>query len=284
MRSVDEPTMTELDNSGNFLSIPASALPVPDLLDRVLTGDLGGFVVRQLLAASSIGAIVTGLVQDGECMLSTPCPYGRIYARCLVGVRDLECYFADAAVFREDCAQLFAPGPSFECLLVDALAQLSTDRSILSPLGPYGSHYAPATIRWMMPGTSIYPHCERIFSEGPEFVHLNQLAVSTSQLSFFMPLIVPEQGGELAVYELTWRDVRPDRLPMPGSHQYLTHIEDVLGRATVSNIPVHPGDLVVFDAGRRWHRVTTVVGTRPRITIGGFLSQARASRNLYYYS
>ena len=35
------------------------------------------------------------------------------------------------------------------------------------------------------------------------------------------------------------------------------------------------GDLLVFDAGRHFHRVTPVMGARPRWTLGGFVALSR---------
>jgi len=45
-----------------------------------------------------------------------------------------------------------------------------------------------------------------------------------------------------------------------------------------------PGDLLVFDGGRYYHRVSPGAGAHPRRTIGGFLAFAKDGRSLRYWS
>jgi hypothetical protein len=49
-------------------------------------------------------------------------------------------------------------------------------------------------------------------------------------------------------------------------------------------VPLSAGDLVVFDSGRFVHRVTAVEGARPRLTLGGFLTERLDGRGVGYWS
>jgi hypothetical protein len=44
------------------------------------------------------------------------------------------------------------------------------------------------------------------------------------------------------------------------------------------------GDLIVFNAGKHVHRVTPVEGSRPRLTLGGFLTVDRERTRLAFWS
>ena len=45
-----------------------------------------------------------------------------------------------------------------------------------------------------------------------------------------------------------------------------------------------PEDMFIFDGGRCFHRVSKVVGERPRYTIGGFLGFSQTHDQLYCWS
>ena len=42
--------------------------------------------------------------------------------------------------------------------------------------------------------------------------------------------------------------------------------------------------MFIFDGGRYFHRVSKVVGERPRYAIGGFLGFSQTHDQLYYWS
>ena len=45
-----------------------------------------------------------------------------------------------------------------------------------------------------------------------------------------------------------------------------------------------PGDMIVFAGGQIWHKVEFVQGSRPRFTIGGFMSRSKDDKTLYFWS
>ena len=49
-------------------------------------------------------------------------------------------------------------------------------------------------------------------------------------------------------------------------------------------VELNAGDMVIFDSGRHVHRVSPVVGARPRVTLGGFLTADVARSRVAYWS
>ena len=45
-----------------------------------------------------------------------------------------------------------------------------------------------------------------------------------------------------------------------------------------------PGDMLIFDGGRYFHRVSKVEGVLPRRTVGGFVGFSQNHDRLYYWS
>ena len=45
-----------------------------------------------------------------------------------------------------------------------------------------------------------------------------------------------------------------------------------------------PGDLLIFYGGRIWHRVEPILGSKPRITLGGFINFSDDDKKCFYWS
>lgn len=52
------------------------------------------------------------------------------------------------------------------------------------------------------------------------------------------------------------------------------------------NILIKPevGDLIVFNGGQVWHKVNDVIGTKDRVTFGGFLGRSLDGAELLYWN
>lgn len=107
------------------------------------------------------------------------------------------------------------------------------------------------------------------------------------QLSFFIMLNKPEDGGLLDVFSLRWEDgqrVPDDVLDnevicadgnsiFPDTNKKYNKLEMEPG----------PGDMILFQGGRLWHRVTKIEGPSPRITFGGFMGRGKRGE-IYYWT
>ena len=247
-----------------------------DLISRLRHQEIDGVIFRGFMPAEIVSSRARYLLENPDSMRSSYCPYGRMYARTLVGVgHQLDRYFDDAQVFKEECDRLFEPEYNFQSRLEKLLREISGDRQVRVPQGPLGQLYSPTTIRWVQSGGAIAPHCESLYFEAknPEFEHLHQLAEETTQFSFFMPMALPEAGGNLMLYDLDWQQF-----------DLQTSLAHIKSQSVPTKVNVAVGDLILFDAGRIWHCVSQVEGSNPRMTIGGFICFSQDDRTVYYFS
>ena len=190
---------------------------------------------------------------------------------------DIAKYHQLAARFRSDVSKLFAGDPDFEATLVATLTQLAGGRPVRLAHDAAGQPYTPATIRKLPPGCGIPVHCGNFFLNTPGYRQLSTQIDLTDQLSYFYTLRAADQGGELEIYDLEWGD---PRTPM---------LDDVLydGERIARDyhgIKLRPGDLLLFDGGRYYHRVTEVHGASTRWTMGGFVGLSKDHREVLFWS
>lgn len=202
---------------------------------------------------------------------------------------DLQEYFAHAAAFRKQCRLLFQGKPDFETQIESVFQHLSGGLPVKIPTGPQGQTYASATIRVLPEGREIGIHVGNEFLHLVQANHLQTMVDLTDQISFFIPLSVPQAGGELVVYSLEYDDVAPflpkDRHKNGGkTYRTGTKAFELVERYPSMTFTPGPGDMLIFDGGRYYHRVSPIIGKRPRRTIGGFLSLSREHDAVYYWS
>jgi len=152
-----------------------------------------------------------------------------------------------------------------------ALSALAGGRPVEVPTAPDGRSYAPATLRVFLDGGSAPAHCDTY----PPLAchrHLDSIVDRTTQISWYLPLSVPEEGGTLTLFSLAH------------GQREAADPERALERAEVARYTIAPGDLLVFDGGRRFHRVDACAGPTPRRTFGGFAGLSRAHDRLYRWS
>ncbi|HHH29838.1 MAG TPA: 2OG-Fe(II) oxygenase [Polyangiaceae bacterium] len=157
-----------------------------------------------------------------------------------------EDYHAAASDFRGRLAAITEP--SFPDFFLDALRHLAGTTATVptGPRGPYGS----CTVRHLIAGTALPPHCEHLYAGIDVYRDLRELGVDLErQLSFFVVLEAPSEGGVLRV-------------------------------DASRSIPPVVGDLLVFPSGTTIHEVTPVA-IGERWTIGGFAAFDPRGEPLY---
>jgi hypothetical protein len=217
----------------------------------------GLFADRAALSAAADAACATmphvdldatlGLVGRGVMLApTTPSPLGP----------PLDDYFAAAA---RDAAPLEAAFRS-----VDGRATIA--RTLGRLAGGAAStprDYTWATLRIVAPGAEIPLHCDT-YAPSPTFAYMDKATDRSTQLSWYVVTDAPRQGGALTVLRGRRDEGGPDE------------------RAAVE-IPLTAGDLVLFDAGRYYHRITRVSGACARRTLGGFAGRTREGDGLLYW-
>jgi hypothetical protein len=268
----------------------------PTLIDDMIEKRLDGLIVRGALPAGVVRRVrerlAAGAVPFRKRVFSgfgdeASSPY--TLGRPIVAAEpDLVEYFETAKDTRGRLRELFGGEPDFEEHMRALLGSIAGGRPVIVPEGPSGATYAPATFRFLPEGRDIGVHVGNSFLRLPQAWHLAQMVDVADQLSYFFTMAAPEGGGELVVYGLEWDDVArmfPDRMGP----------DDMVYDASGVLIPLvelcekqafkpGDGDLLLFDGGRYYHRVTHVRGPEPRCTLGGFAALSHDKRTLCYWS
>lgn len=261
------------------------------LKDMIFNRHLDGAIIRDVFSKETLDRVVYRLEKSdimGSIFISPSAKYKEfskapdIFGQPIVGTNpNLHDYFAYATAFRKECRKLFQDSFDFEEQIESILRDLSGNLPVRIPNGPEKEQtYASATIRVLPNSHEIKVHVGNEFHRLPQSHHLNNLLDLTDQLSYFVPLSVPEAGGELVVYTLEWdSEERNDKAAE-------IHHLDNKSLEQYNSMVFAPGagDLLIFDGGRYYHRVTPVIGSHPRRTIGGFLAFSRDRDAVYYWS
>lgn len=186
-------------------------------------------------------------------------------------------YYAAAAKFRESCRELFSTEVDFETRLQEVFEKLSSGRKVEVPPGPNGATYTPATIRYLPEGIGIPIHSGLEFVNTSMYEHLGPLLDKSDQLSYFVVMTKPPAGGELEVWKL--QSFSPD---IPRNAKGYVDLDTVSAKFPSTLYAPEPGDLLLFDGGRWYHRVRDAQGG-PRRTIGGFACFTKDRDKVYYW-
>lgn len=135
-----------------------------------------------------------------------------------------------------------------------------------------GRRYAAGTYRHLPVGCAIPVHVGNYFFGTGGYRHLREVLDTTVQLSFFFTLRAAEVGGELEVLDQRWGDADTPWHDAMG----IWDGDAILAQRAGQRYRPESGDLLIFDGGRHYHRVTEVGGGHARWTLGGFVGRTLA--------
>lgn len=270
-------------NPLQMIEIDASEVArYPDVIDRILRHEIFGVLVRRVFAAEQLAAVVAHLEREPAMRVFEAHTFrGRTYGRVLrMADESLDEYFAAAEQIGPALDAAFGDGPGYEARLRDIVGALSGGRMVSVPrVG--GRACAPATVRVLDPGGTVTLHCGNETYAFPALRGLTQVIDPSGEISTLMPLALPENGGELEVYDVCFGDPLIDeldgRLGRDNAHEGLADRRCL-------RLGLSVGDLALFEEGRYYHRVNEVRGARSRWTMGGFLAPSRDAQTLHYWS
>jgi hypothetical protein len=255
----------------------------PNGAKQLQTGAADGFLVRGVLSENEAQAIVDGLSKF-ERGLQFPMPFGHIIGEPLmIAPPDMASYFENASVFRRELQQQC--GLDFDDRLSKIFAQMSGQRGVACPNTADGQLYGASVIRILAPGTDgLHVHAGNEFiNEYESMKDLGNNTVLYDQLSYFVVLQAPEQGGELCLYDLEW-DSTPEVVHTERYPHFSLERDSYFKNIERRSLNPQVGDLIFFAGGRIWHQVCPVYGQVDRITMGGFTSFSRDDDMLYFWS
>lgn len=238
-------------------------------------GDHDGFLIRGVLteeqaASFTDRALAANLHQNVG---------GRLLGTSLLGLPDRHGYFPAAETTRRQLDELF--GFSFEARIEEVFGRVGGGRLVELPAED-GHTYLPATVRVLdEQGGGYRAHTGNEFVEAYEsYDHLRSIAQTTDALSYFVLTQRPDEGGELVMYDLAW-----DQTPDGYDHEFMSPLRDArLEAFPKAYLDPGPGDMILFNGGRIWHKVADIVGPRPRVTVGGFATLAKDDDRIYYWN
>ncbi len=268
----------------------ADALPSGDVIGELYDSSLDVAVVSGALDPDELGPALNRLDHDDELLWT---PQSRpvmdradnlIFGNGLApngvdpGGPSADHYLACAARFVREAQDVFAGLDLFERIhrVLDALAGPHPARLARAP---DGRGFSPFTVRGVAPGNGFGLHAGNFFYGTPAYDGLRDQLDQADQISFFVPLRAAESGGELEIFSLRWGD--PDIPTAPGQ---LLDAAETERRFSSVVVELEVGEMIVFDGGRLFHRVTEVGGPHTRWTLGGFAARSRAGDALLYWA
>jgi hypothetical protein len=276
----------------NFIEIPyATIAERGHLVSQIKTGKLDGFVMKNVFSASEIATIKSILDQlsDDQVLIT---PSGRLFPAPFAIITDsgerLNTYYDKL----EKLYALMEAEPAIKaCLdkMKDFFRAIAADYSVSVPsIKLKDAPVSAGTFRMFLPNQGgLHVHCGNLFQAQSEYYYslIGNDIDKNDQLSYFLVIQQPEQGGELTIYDMLWRDVKVKASPEEndsviddsGNTIYLQDVAQF-------QVKPEPGDILVFAGGPIWHRVEDIKGSLPRITLGGFLNFSKDNKELFYWS
>ena len=108
--------------------------------------------------------------------------------------------------------------------------------------------------------------------------YLTKIANMYDSMSYFVLIQKPEKG-ELILYDLLYENTLKEVFGFKQN----TRNDDYFNTIDSQKLNLQEGDLLVFNGGRIWHKVTDIQGKQRRITFGGFMAISKDDKNIYFW-
>lgn len=262
---------------------------------KLKDGNFAGFIIEEFLTDIECDTILTGYnslenhhkVKINPSFYSFPISFAQ-YTQMLTS-KELtdEDYSLKSKSFLDSFEEMF--GVTVFAKLQSIFSEMVNSPTIkLAPHSLPNTNYIPFTFRELLEGDGcLKAHCENLFLNEFQdfFTKVNAFSTQENQLSFFIILQAPNEGGELTLYDLIWKNGQ-QRI---NDHQVKINNEITLDFDNLNSVKCNKyspskGSLVVFRGGDIWHRVEKVKKSPSRITLGGFLSFSHDNKTLYAWS
>lgn len=283
-------------------------ISVDDLLTRkealwdLYTNRSDGFLIKNFLTEQEVDTIMSHfkkVLDDNPAHTSVGFTYPTIFAEFSnrlkhdteeTKVEQKKLYFEKTGNFNSGFKNEF--GVDVKGRIESLFNALSGGREIkVAETADGTGHYPYATFRYLVPDKGLMSvHCGNYFGKTFEefYKDLTQKVAVENQMSYFIMLQEPEEGGELTLFNFRWKEgqtkkdntedneiIQPD-----GSKMYVENDPNILK----DKITPKKGDMILFQGGNIWHRVETVRGKVPRITFGGFIGMSIDKSKIFYWS
>ena len=273
---------------------------IPDGLNDMRIRNFDGILLKNVFTPEECDTIVenfNNVPQDRKKVMPEGEAYPLVFAQLVRAMKfdndftlnedKFESYFKTCQTYNQTFESDFHV--PFKERMEEIFKKISGGRGVALPAGMGGiGEYPFSTIRKLIPNQgNVSIHCGNYFQqEFPDFYkHLKSQVEVKDQLSYFLMLQDPEEGGELTLYDWIWKDGQTKDNPAEN-----TTVVDEKGKnidvSSLQTVKIRPkkGDIILFQGGAIWHRVEHVRGKKSRYTIGGFLGFSENNQNILYWS
>ncbi|MCF8464376.1 MAG: 2OG-Fe(II) oxygenase [Flavobacteriales bacterium] len=265
-----------------FKIVSPSEIPDGDLVSAMRHLDFTGLIVKNFLSDGELKEVKQNLnqlvqIEHVQEHLTFPNSFSRDVK--------LDDYLGSSAAHGSSVEKLFESGLLKK--IEEVLQKISGGKKVQVPDSGKGK-YLRGTFRIIHPlKCHIDIHCgNQFFSQFPDvYQNLTASVDVKNQLSFFILLQKPDDGGELVVYDALWEDFEQgfvDRQTLLSRKGFEVGVNDP--SLLREQLKMSEGDLLVFQGGQFWHKVTEVYGSKHRITFGGFIGFSKTDESIYYWS
>jgi len=283
------------------ISLP-QLLEKKDELYNLYTNTSDGYLVKNFLTSEEVDIIMSNfhkVENDNPAHTSVGFTYPPVFAEFSRRIKEnteeekatlIKSYFEKNQTFHENFKTEF--GVDVKGKLEAMFNDISGGRGmqVAEGMGGIGS-YPFATFRYLTPEKGLMSvHCGNYFGKTFEqfYEDLTKKVAVTNQMSYFIMLHEPDEGGELSLFNFRWKDgqtkINPSEdneiIQPDGTKMYVNDSSDIIK----DKIKPRKGDLIIFQGGNIWHKVETVKGQNPRITLGGFMGISINKDKFYYWS
>jgi hypothetical protein len=276
----------------NFIEIDADKMTESgDLIKKLRTNEIQGFIIRNLFSKEEVADIIKAVTKPIEDHAMNT-PSGKMFPAPFAIVTDsderLNAYFDQMKTVYD----LMQNEPSLKNVAdkIDRFFKaVGPGYKVSVPINKVKkAPVSPGSFRVFYPDRGgLFVHCGNLFQAQSEFYYsllANDIDMS-DQLSFFWTLQNSDEGGELTIYDMLWKDVKRKRAPDEND----SVIDDKDRTLMLKDVPSfavkpQPGDILVFSGGPIWHRVENIKGKNTRITYGGFVNFSNDDKEIFYWS
>ena len=248
-------------------------------LNNLWTDQLDGIIIRQVISPSVLSTFLTLLSDPITNLPRTSYYWGQVYGRVLTSqLDDLDEYYSDAAAYNINLPAIWGDDNNTWPEFFSEMLQLLHGRNADVPQFTNEKCCTSSTIRIIADGSELTTHCGNQFAyKSSKFDDLKKISLLDNQVSYFLLLQEPSEGGELTIFDAKWSN----RSQYSNQSSDLFHTIESRGSI---QLDLRAGDLLIFQGGQFYHRVERAQGPIPRITLGGFITPSIDKQNLYFWS
>jgi hypothetical protein len=269
---------------------------------ELYTNQKDGFLIKNFLTEKEVDTVMSNFdkaLNDNPAYTAVGFTYPPIFAEFSNRIKQetsenkkiaIEDYFKRTETFNEDFKNNF--GVNIKGKIESLFNSLAGGREVgvADGMNEKG-HYPFGTMRYLTPEKGLMSvHCGNYFGKTFEesYSDLTKKVAVENQMSYFIMLQEPEEGGELTLFNFRWKagqtKINPSEdneiIQPDGSKMYVENTKEIIK----DKIRPKKGDMILFQGGNIWHRVETVKGATPRITFGGFIGMSLNKDKIYYWS